>query len=66
MIMMFFGAVQTELFPASNSRREHGASKMRVLRISANHLRLALKTRFGLLAPPSSIESHLQRIGVSA
>jgi hypothetical protein len=52
-------------FSAANARREHGVSETRVLRVSLNHLRLALRTRFGRLPPPASIEDHPRRISVT-
>jgi len=52
-------------FPATNARREHGVSKMRVLRVSFGHLKLALQTLLGCLRPPLDVKAHVQRIGVS-
>lgn len=51
-------------FPATNARREHGVSKLRFVRVSLNHLKLALRARLGLLGPPLPVEEHLRRIGV--
>jgi len=50
-------------FPATNSRREQGVSKMRGLRVSLRHLSLTTKALTGMLAPPAAVETHLQRIG---
>lgn len=51
-------------FPATNSRREQGVSKMRVVRVSLRHAALAAKALFGMLGPPASVGTHLKRIGV--
>lgn len=53
-------------FPATNARREHGVSKMKVVRVSLHHLKLALSALFGGLGPPRDVATHLQRIGVSS
>lgn len=59
------GASVVEL-PASNSRREHGVSKMKVLRVTLGHLRVALQALFGRLGPPGVPAAHLRRVGLSA
>ena len=51
-------------FAATNSRREQGVSKMRVIRVSLRHLSLATRALFGVLGPPAAVEAHLERIGI--
>lgn len=50
-------------FPACNTRREHGVSKMRFVAVSLGHLRLATQALLGRLGPPLSVQAHLQLIG---
>ncbi len=52
-------------FPATNSRREHGVSKMRFLRVTWGHLKLAIRALLGRLPRPQGIGEHLGRIGIS-
>jgi glycosyltransferase involved in cell wall biosynthesis len=51
-------------FPATNTLRVHGVSKMKILRVMRGHLGLMLRARLGLLPPPLEIDAHLRRIGV--
>ncbi len=49
-------------FPASNSKREHGVSKMRFLSVVLGHLRLVARVKLGILGKPATIESHIKRL----
>jgi hypothetical protein len=53
-------------FPATNTLRVHGVSKMKIWRVIRGHLGLMLRARLGLLPPPLAMDAHLRRIGVPA
>lgn len=57
--------VRVRDLPATNAKRLHGVSKLRVLRVSLGHLRLALRARLGLIPPAPPPAQHLQRIAVA-
>jgi dolichol-phosphate mannosyltransferase len=49
-------------FPATNTKREHGVSKMRFLQTVLRHMKLIARVLLSRLGPPMPVNAHLERI----